>query len=81
MLGFFGMMNVQRSIMKNKIKNCKKQIAILAYNRSSGGHYVAIKYSESNKKFYVYNKNQELSSIDTWIKDNSYSPLCLITLT
>ena len=64
-----------------KIKNCKKKIAILAFKHSSGGHYVAIQYSESNKKFFVYNSNRELSSIDTWIKNNSYSPLCLITLT
>jgi hypothetical protein len=70
-----------KNSIDKKIKNCKKKIAILAYKHSSGGHYVAIQYSESNKKFYVYNSNREVSSVDTWIKDNSYSPLCLITLT
>ena len=63
-----------------KIKNCKRKIAILAYKHSSGGHYVAIKYSDSDKQFHVYNSNQNLSSVDTWIKDHSYSPLSLITL-
>ena len=64
-----------------KIKNCKKKIAILAYKHSSGGHYVAIQYSEKDKKFHIYNSNRKISSVDTWIKDKSYSPLCLITLT
>ena len=62
------------------IKNCNRKIAILAYKHSSGGHYVAIRYNSFDKKFYVYNFNQTLNSVDTWIKSNSYSPLCLITI-
>ena len=62
-----------------KIKSCKRKIAILAY-KGSKGHYVAIKYKESDEKFYVYNNNQTISSVDAWIKDDSYLPLCLITI-
>ena len=64
-----------------KIKDCKSKIAILAYKHSSGGHYVAIKYDNKNRKFYVYNDyDYQLDSIDNWITKNSYSPLCLITI-
>lgn len=63
-----------------KIKKCANKIAILAYKHSNGGHYVAIKYNESDKKFYIYNKNREVCSVDSWIKKMSYTPLCLITI-
>ena len=62
------------------IKNCNRKIAILAYKHSTGGHYVAIRYDSFDKKFYVYNFDETLNSVDTWIKSNSYSPLCLITI-
>ena len=73
------LINLKDKIDK-KIKNCRRKIAILAYKHSSGGHYVAIKYNEHDEKFYMYNSNRILNSVDTWIENNSYSPLCLITI-
>ena len=68
--------------LDKKIKKCKRKIAILAYNHSSGGHYIAIKY-KADKKFHIYNgnNNEPVESIDQWIKNSSSrSPLCLITI-
>lgn len=70
--------------LKNNIDdliiNSDRKIAILAYKHSSGGHYVAIKYNSTKKLFYKYNSYGELESVDKWIKDKSYSPLCVIVI-
>ena len=67
--------------LDSKIKACKKKIAILAYKHSSGGHYVAIKYSSEDKLFHIYNDYASVvPSVDDFISNNAYKPLCLITL-
>ena len=62
----------------SKIKSCSHKIGILAYQHSSGGHYVAVQYA--NNQFNVYNPNLQLNSIDGWIKQKHYKSLCLITI-
>lgn len=58
-------------------------VSILAYAHSNGAHYVAIQYVDG--KYYVYNyRNQnsadQISSIDSWLKDYGYTAISLITI-